>query len=320
MVKIRALGSEGLAVSAMGLGCMGMSDFYPGGTEEEALATIYKAFDLGVTLFDTADMYGMGQNEMLLGKAIRTLAGPVVLATKFGIMRDPDGRFIGVNGRPDYVRRACEQSLRRLGVDQIDLYYQHRVDPETPIEDTVGALADLIREGKVRHIGLSEASVAQIRAAHAVHPIAAVQSEYSLVKRDAEREVLPTTRELGIGFVAYSPLGRGFLTALVSRADDFAEGDHRRASPLLSGPRAQDVRHLVAGLRTIAQDRRCTPSQVALAWALRQGEDIVPIPGTKRQKYLAQNVDAAAIAFAPEQLSSIEELSRPFLWDDQMSS
>ncbi|HZU39808.1 MAG TPA: aldo/keto reductase, partial [Solirubrobacteraceae bacterium] len=279
----RTLGQQGLVSSAEGLGCMGMSEFYGPGDEQESIATIQRALDLGVTMLDTADMYGHGANEALVGRAIGGRREEVVLATKFGIVRDPENPTArGVNGRPEYVRRACEASLRRLGVDHIDLYYQHRVDPDVPIEETVGAMAELVEQGKVLHLGLSEASAQTIRRAHAVHPITALQSEYSLWTRDVEAEVLPTLRELGIGLVAYSPLGRGFLTGRFQRPEDIPAGDYRRDSPRFQGENFQKNLQLVERLQSMARGKGCTASQLALAWVLAQGEDIVAIPGTKR--------------------------------------
>jgi aryl-alcohol dehydrogenase-like predicted oxidoreductase len=287
---------------------MGMSEFYGEGDETESIATIHRALELGVNFFDTADMYGMGDNERLVGAAIADRRDDVVLATKFGVVRDPeDHRGRSVNGRPEYVVRACDNSLRRLRVDHIDLYYQHRVDPDVPIEETVGAMASLIEQGKVRHLGLSEASVETIRRAHAVHPITALQSEYSLWTRDAEDEILPTLRELGIGLVAYSPLGRGFLTGRFQSPDDFPEGDFRRNNPRFQGENFYANVRLVERVKELAREHDCTPGQLALAWVLRQGEDVVPIPGTKRRRYLEENVDAAEIELSEEDLRRLDE-------------
>jgi aryl-alcohol dehydrogenase-like predicted oxidoreductase len=306
-METRKLG-QGLQVSAMGLGCMGMSDFYGGRDEAEALATIHLALDLGITLLDTADMYGSGRNEDLVGRAIKGRRARVIVATKFGNMRNPDGTFKGVNGKPDYVRQCCDNSLRRLGVDAIDLYYQHRVDPDTPIEDTVGAMAALVREGKVRWLGLSEAAPDTIRRAHAVHPIAALQTEYSLWSREPEDQILRTVRELGIGFVPYSPLGRGFLTGQIKRIEDLEPDDYRRNSPRFQGENFQRNLALVDAIRDIAAEKSCSASQLALAWVLAQGNDIVPIPGTKRRSYLEENLRALEITLGAQDLARIDDV------------
>jgi len=307
-MRKRTLG-QGLTVSALGLGCMGMSEFYAGRDEAESIATIHRAMGLGIDLLDTADMYGPFTNEQLVGRAIRGRRDDVVLATKFGNVRGEDGSFQGISGKPDYVRVACESSLRRLGVDVIDLYYQHRVDRTVPIEDTVGAMAELRAAGKVRHLGMSEASPATLRRAHAVHPISALQTEYSLWSREPEEDILPTCRALGIGFVAYSPLGRGFLTGRFRRPEDLPADDYRRHSPRFQGENFQKNLDLVRRIEQIAAQKRCTPSQLALAWVLAQGEDIVPIPGTKRRKYLEENAAAADIILTAEDLRRIDELA-----------
>jgi aryl-alcohol dehydrogenase-like predicted oxidoreductase len=308
MMKKRQLGGS-LVVSALGLGCMGMSEFYSGRDEAESIITLHRALDLGVTFLDTADMYGVGKNEELVGRAIKGRRHDVDLATKFGNVRGEDGSFLGVNGRPEYVKSACEASLRRLGIDHIDLYYQHRVDPNTPIEETVGAMADLVREGKVRYLGLSEAAPNTIRRAHAIHPIAALQTEYSLWSRDVEDEILPTCRELGIGFVPYSPLGRGFLTGEIQQFEDLAADDFRRFSPRFQGENFQKNMDLVIRIKEIAADKDCKPSQLALAWLLAQGEDIVPIPGTKRRTYLEENIEALRVELTNEDIMRINEVA-----------
>jgi len=310
-MEARELGKSGLFVSPLGLGCMGMSDFYGDGDEVESIATIHRAIELGVTFLDTADIYGMGQNEELVGKAIRGRRHQVVLATKFGNVRRADGAFVGVNGKPDYVRSACEASLRRLQVDMIDLYYQHRVDPNTPIEDTVGAMAELVDAGKVRYLGLSEAAPDTIRRAQKVHPIAALQTEYSLWSRDPEGELLDTVRELGIGFVAYSPLGRGFLTARITSLDDLADNDWRRSMPRFELENFLRNMELVERIKTLAAKKDCAPAQLALAWVLAQGNDIVPIPGTKRRRYLEENVGALDVHLTREDLADIDAILPP---------
>jgi aryl-alcohol dehydrogenase-like predicted oxidoreductase len=309
-MKTRQLGRSGLRVSAIGLGCMGMSEFYGQGDERESIATIHRALDLGCTFLDTADIYGPFTNEELVGRAINGRRREVVLATKFGIVRDPNNRMVrAISGKPDYVRQACEDSLKRLGVDVIDLYYQHRVDPSTPIEETVGAMADLVKAGKVRYLGLSEAGVETLRRAAAVHPIAALQSEYSLWTRDPEDGVLDACRELGVGLVAYSPLGRGFLSGEITRFEDLAADDYRRFSPRFQGENFAKNLALVERIKQLAAAKHCTPSQLALAWVLAQGEDIVPIPGTKRRKYLEENLAAVDIALTAADLARIEEVA-----------
>lgn len=305
----RQLGRSGLTVSAMGLGCMGMSEFYGETDEQESIATIHRSLDLGITFLDTADMYGKGHNEELVGRAIRDRRDKVVLATKFGIVRSQDAMERAINGTPEYVRQACEASLRRLGVDTIDLYYQHRVDVSTPIEDTISAMAELVKEGKVRYLGMSEAAPQTLRRACAVHPIAALQTEYSLWSRDPEDDILPTCRELGIGFVAYSPLGRGFLTGQIKTLDDLGQYDFRRYSPRFQGENFDRNLQLVQQIETMAKERSCTPAQLALAWVLAMGEDIVPIPGTKRRSYLEQNAAALDITLSQEELDSINAIA-----------
>jgi len=307
MEKIR-LGSQGLEVSRLGLGCMGMSEFYGQADDAENMRVFQAALDGGVTFFDTADMYGPFINEELVGKALRPVRDQVVIATKFGNRRGPNGERLGISGRPEYVRQACDDSLRRLGVDHIDLYYQHRVDPNTPIEDTVGAMKELVQAGKVRYLGLSEASPDTIRRAHAVHPISALQTEYSLWSRDPEAEILPTLRELGIGFVPYSPLGRGFLTGQIKSVDDLAPDDFRRHNPRFQGENFDKNMRMVDAVNDLAAQKGCTPSQLALAWLLAQGDDIAPIPGTKRVKYLEDNLGAVNVTLSAGELQQLGDI------------
>jgi aryl-alcohol dehydrogenase-like predicted oxidoreductase len=310
-VQFRTLGRQGLRVSALGLGCMGMSEFYGTRDDELSIRTIHRALELGVDFLDTADMYGIGHNEELVGRAIKGRREKVVLATKFGNVRGADGSFLGIKGSPQYVRDACDASLRRLGVETIDLYYQHRVDLDTPIEDTVGAMAELVRAGKVRFLGLSEAGPQTIRRAHAVHPISAVQTEYSLWSRDVEAEVLATCRDLGIGFVPYSPLGRGFLTGRIKTLQDLEPNDRRRAFPRFGEDNLHRNLEIIKGLEAISAEKACTLAQLALAWLLARGEDIVPIAGTKKPRYLEENLQALSVSLSASDLDRIERIAPP---------
>lgn len=310
-MTLRKLGDQGLEVSALGLGCMGMSDFYKGGNEEESLQTIHRAIDLGMNFLDTADMYGPFTNEELVGRAIAGRRDAVVVATKFGVERSPNGEWLGINGRPEYVKRACEASLQRLKVDHIDLYYQHRVDSSVPIEETVGAMADLVREGKVRFLGLSEAAASTVRRAHAVHPISALQTEYSLWSREPETDLLPTVRELGIGFVAYSPLGRGFLTGRYQSPEDFAPDDYRRHSPRFQGENFYKNLALTDVVQEIARKHGATPAQVALRWILDQDKSIVAIPGTKHPHYVEENAGALTLSLSHQEIQQLDSRIPP---------
>jgi aryl-alcohol dehydrogenase-like predicted oxidoreductase len=307
-MKFRTLGKKGPVVSAVGLGCMGMSEFYGPGDEKKSIAVIHEAIELGITFFDTADMYGVGHNEELIGRAVRDRRDKLIIATKFGNVRGSDGSFLGVNGRPEFVRSACIASLHRLGIETIDLFYQHRVDQNTPIEETVGAMSELIREGKVRYLGLSEAAPATIRKAHSVHPISALQTEYSLWTRDVEAEIFPTCRELGIGFVPYSPLGRGFLTGKIKKQTDLSEGDIRKKSPRFQVENLNKNLRILEMLEHLAIEKKCTPAQLALAWCLAQGNDIVPIPGTKKLKYLRENIEAVKVQLTSTEIRTMNSM------------
>jgi aryl-alcohol dehydrogenase-like predicted oxidoreductase len=307
-MKLRTLGSSDLEVSAVGLGCMGMSEFYGASEDSASIEVLHHAIDRGVTFWDTADMYGSGHNEQLIGRALRGRRDEVVLATKFAVMRGPNGEWLGLSGKPEYVKQACDASLQRLGIDHIDLYFQHRVDPEVPIEDTVGAMAELVEAGKVRHLGLSEAAAETLRRASAVHPITALQSEYSLWSRDLEDQILPACRDLGIGLVAYSPLGRGFLSGAIRSPDDLAEDDWRRVNPRFQGEAFEKNLELVRRIEELASSKGCTPAQLALAWVMAKGDDYVPIPGTRRSQRLDENAAAADVSLTEAELAEIDDV------------
>lgn len=310
-IERRSLGNNGPMVSALGLGCMGMSEFYGPSSEDESIATIHRALELGINFLDTADMYGVGRNEQLVGRALKGKRDQVFLATKFGNVRGKNGEFLGISGRPEYVRSACDASLKRLNVETIDLYYQHRVDPSTPIEETVGAMAELVREGKVRYLGMSEAAPATIQRAYKIHPITALQTEYSLWTRDVESEILNTCRELGIGFVAYSPLGRGFLAGRFRSASDLLDGDFRKTSPRFQEENLKRNLKILEGIESFAREKSCTPAQLALAWVLSRGRDVFPIPGTKHKRYLDENAGALHVSLSPGDLDRLDAIAPP---------